>query len=232
MLPTTIANLTNPAPNEDMLPTAITDLTNPAPNEDMVADPNDFFFTGDEPAPPTDQPTDETPPSTVTPPAATDETEDPGDRIDFNDSGFDFNNNVGGPNMGIPFGVGGSPSFFGGTFANRGGFTPGSFAPIAGGASILPYQLAMFHGIWSGAKPMSYDTWRASQAWQNYQGSPFGNRGSGGIGGSYQNYINTWNSLRSAGVSAKGTLQSAAAATAERSGAGPGGAGRPMTVAR
>ena len=116
---------------------------------------------------------------------------------------FEFTNPT--LNAGPPW-VGSTP--FGGHFANRGGFTPGSFAPIAGEASVLPstWQMAMSRGIWGGRRPFTEQNFNNWQGWMNYQGNAlqgakFG-KGYGpvtGSGMSYQDYLNTWNQLRSSG---------------------------------
>jgi len=114
-------------------------------------------------------------------------------------------------NTGAPvFSMTGGPqwsggSIFGGTFANRGGFTPGSFAPVAGEAAMLPatFQMAMSRGIWGGRNPMTPENFNNWRGWLNYQGNALqGAKFAGPVtraNMSYQDYLNTWNQLRSSG---------------------------------
>jgi|SRR5215471_2281234 len=119
------------------------------------------------------------------------------------------------------------------------GMPPGTTAGLGsfGGGTIgrPGWQNAMFHAIWSGNRPLPYDTWRANQAWQNYQGSvPFKWNTStvgpvthqSGIGGSYQNYLDLWHSLRLA------SPQAAVRAGVGDVSVGAGGGGGRMTAAR
>ena len=102
------------------------------------------------------------------------------------------------------------------------GLGPLPGATVGGGGGVpnvgsSAAQMALFHNVWSGKAPLDYATWNSGAGTpESWASRP---------GGTYQNYLAIWNSLRSSPQTATRI------APGTGSGQTPGGAGRPTTSA-